>query len=120
MFLVINHTFPIYKQLSTQGTITSCSLNKLDVKNHWVLRDLENPQALSSALAALGRYSPGPSSFLNPLEPWFLTSNYYIKLIFVDLIIQSRAIGIIIYAFNFVVKLIAIMIIHILFNPISL
>ena len=64
--------------MSTQGTITSCSLNKLDVKNHWVLRDLENPQALSSALAALGRYSPGPSSFLNPVEPWFLTSNYYI------------------------------------------
>ena len=24
----------------------------------------------------LGRYSPGPSSFLNPVEPWFLTSNY--------------------------------------------
>ena len=43
LFLVISHTFPIYKQLSTQGTITSCSLNKLDVKNHWVLRDLENP-----------------------------------------------------------------------------
>ena len=78
LFLVISHTFPIYKQLSTQGTITSCSLNKLDVKNHWVLRDLENPQALSSALAALRRYSPGPSSFLNPVEPWFLTSNYYI------------------------------------------
>ena len=79
LFLVISHTFPIYKQLSTQGTITSCSLNKLDVKNHWVLRDLENPQALSSALAALRRYSPGPSSFLNPVEPWFLTSNYYVK-----------------------------------------
>ena len=78
LFLVISRTFPIYKQLSTQGTITSCSLNKLDVKNHWVLRDLENPQALSSALAALRRYSPGPSSFLNPVEPWFLTSNYYI------------------------------------------
>ena len=78
MFLVISYTFPIYKQLSTQGTITSCSLNKLDVKNHWVLRDLENPQALSSALAALRRYSPGPSSFLNPVEPWFLTSNYYL------------------------------------------
>ena len=78
LFLVISHTFPIYKQLSTQGTITSCSLNKLDVKNHWVLRDLENPQALSSALAALRRYSPGPSSFLNPVEPWFLTSNYYL------------------------------------------
>ena len=77
LFLVISHTFPIYKQLSTQGTITSCSLNKLDVKNHWVLRDLENPQALSSALAALRRYSPGPSSFLNPVEPWFLTSNCY-------------------------------------------
>ena len=77
LFLVISHTFPIYKQLSTQGTITSCSLNKLYVKNHWVLRDLENPQALSSALAALRRYSPGPSSFLNPVEPWFLTSNYY-------------------------------------------
>ena len=46
LFLVISHKFPIYKQLSTQGTITSCSLNKLDVKNHWVLRDLENPQAL--------------------------------------------------------------------------
>ena len=82
LFLVISHTFPIYKQLSTQGTITSCSLNKLDVKNHWVLRDLENPQALSSALAALRRYSPGPSSFLNPVEPWFLTSNYYLKLIY--------------------------------------
>ena len=80
LFLVISHTFPIYKQLSTQGTITSCSLNKLEVKNHWVLRDLENPQALSSALAALRRYSPGPSSFLNPVEPWFLTSNYYIEL----------------------------------------
>ena len=79
LFLVISHTFPIYKQLSTQGTITSCSLNKLDVKNHWVLRDLENPQALSSALAALRRYSPGPSSFLNPVEPWFLTSNYYLE-----------------------------------------
>ena len=78
LFLVISHTFPIYKQLSTQGTITSCSLNKLDVKNHWVLWDLENPQALSSALAALRCYSPGPSSFLNPVEPWFLTSNYYI------------------------------------------
>ena len=83
LFLVISHTFPIYKQLSTQGTITSCSLNKLDVKNHWVLRDLENPQALSSALAALRRYSPGPSSFLNPLEPWFLTSNYYIDILIV-------------------------------------
>ena len=48
LFLVISHTFPIYKQLSTQGTMTSCScsLNKLDVKNHWVLRDLENPQVL--------------------------------------------------------------------------
>ena len=80
LFLVISHTFPIYKQLSTQGTITSCSLNKLDVKNHWVLRDLENPQALSSALAALRRYSPEPSSFLNPVEPWFLTSNYYLVL----------------------------------------
>ena len=85
LFLVISHTFPIYKQLSTQGTITSCSLNKLDVKNHWVLRDLENPQALSSALAALRRYSPGPSSFLNPVEPWFLTSNYYL-LFYCDLI----------------------------------
>ena len=81
LFLVISHTFPFYKQLSTQGTITSCSLNKLDVKNHWVLRDLENPQALSSALAALRRYSPGPSSFLNPVEPWFLTSNYYLRII---------------------------------------
>ena len=79
LFLVISHTFPIYKQLSTQGTITSCSLNKLDVKNHWVLRNLENPQALSSALAALRHHSPGPSSFLNPVEPGFLTSNYYIK-----------------------------------------
>ena len=78
LFLVISHTFPIYKQLSTQGTITSCSLNKLDVKNHWVLRDLENPQALSSARAQRGRYSPGPSSFLNPVEAWFLTSNYNI------------------------------------------
>ena len=78
LFLVISHTFPIYKQLSTQGTITSCSLNKLHVKNHWVLRDLENPQALSSDLSALRRYSPGPSSFLNPVELWFLTSNYYI------------------------------------------
>ena len=82
LFLVISHTFPIYKQLSTQGTITSYSLNKLDVKNHWVLRDLENPQALSSALAALSRYSPGPSSFLNPVEPWFLTSNYYVSIYF--------------------------------------
>ena len=81
LFLVISHTFPIYKQLSTQGIITICSLNKLDVKNHWVLRDLENPQALSSALAALRRYSPGPSSFLNPVEPWFLTSNYYLGII---------------------------------------
>ena len=79
LFLVISHTFPIYKQLSTQGTITSCSLNNLDIKNHWVLRDLENPQALSCALTALRRYSPGPSSFLNPVEPWFLTSNYYLE-----------------------------------------
>ena len=78
MFLVISDTFLVYKQLSTQGTITSCSLNKLDVKNHWVLRDLENPQALSSARAKQGRYSPGPSNFLNPIEPWFLTSNYYL------------------------------------------
>ena len=31
----------------------SCSLNKLDVKNQQVLWDLENPQALSSSLAAL-------------------------------------------------------------------
>ena len=45
LFLVINDTFLVYKQLSTQGTITSCSLNKLDVKNHWVLRDVEIPQA---------------------------------------------------------------------------
>ena len=80
LFVLINTTLLAYKQLSTQGTITSCSLNKLDVKNHWVLRDLENPQALSSALAVLRRYSPGPSSFLNPLEPWFLTSNYYLVL----------------------------------------
>ena len=60
-----------------QISVTMVSLNKLDVKNQWVLRDLENHQALSSALASLGRYSPGPSSFLNPVEPWFLTSNYY-------------------------------------------
>ena len=53
LFLVFNDMFLIYKQ---QGTIISCSLNKLDVKNHWVLRDLENPQALSS----------GPSSFSGP------------------------------------------------------
>ena len=33
--------FLIYKQLSTQGTTTSCGLNKLDVKNYWVLWDLE-------------------------------------------------------------------------------
>ena len=72
LFLVIDDAFLIYKQ---QGTITSCSLHKLDVKNQWVLRDLENPQALSSALAALRRYSPGPSSFLNP---WYLMPNYYV------------------------------------------
>ena len=81
LFLVISHTFLVYKQLSTQGTITSCSLNKLDIKNHWVLRDLENPQALSSTLASLGRYSPGSLSFLNPVEPWFLTSNYYLNIL---------------------------------------
>ena len=34
LFPVINHTFLVYKQVSTQGTITSRSLNKLDVKNH--------------------------------------------------------------------------------------
>ena len=54
----------------------SCSLNKLDVKNHWVLQDLENPQAFSSPRAC----SPGPLSFLNPVEPWFLTSNYYLAM----------------------------------------
>ena len=26
-------------------------------------------------------YSPGPSSFLNSVEPWFLMSNYYLKLL---------------------------------------
>ena len=78
MFLVLSDTFLIYKQLSTQGTLTSCSQNELDAKNHWVIQDLENPQALSSTLAALGHYSPGPSSFLNPIEPWYLTSNYYL------------------------------------------
>ena len=78
LFPVIGHTFLVYKKPSTQGTITRYNLNKLDVKNHWVLRDLENPQALSSALTALGRYSPGTSSFLTPVEPWFLMSNYYL------------------------------------------
>ena len=37
LFPVISHAFLIFKQLSTQGTITNCSLNKLDIKNHWVL-----------------------------------------------------------------------------------
>ena len=76
MFLVISDTFLVYKQLSTQGTIARCSLNNLNVKNHWVLQDLENPQALSSTLE---RYSPGPLSFLNPVEPWFSMSNYYLS-----------------------------------------
>ena len=35
----------------------------------------DNPQALSSTLA---HYSPGPLSFLNPIGPWSLTSNYYV------------------------------------------
>ena len=48
LFLEIDNTFLIYKQLLTQGTILSCSLNKLDVKNQLVLLDLENPQTLST------------------------------------------------------------------------
>ena len=31
------HLWVVYKQLSTQGTITSCSLNKLDTTNQQVL-----------------------------------------------------------------------------------
>lgn len=43
LFLVINKRFLIYK-LSTLSTVTSCSLNKLDIKNQ---------------LGALRHYSPG-------------------------------------------------------------
>ena len=52
------------------------NLNKLDIKDQCVLRDLENPHALSSALAALVHYSPG---FLNLVEPWSLMFNHYIN-----------------------------------------
>ena len=59
LFVVISHTFPIYKQLSTQGTITSCSINKLDVKNHWVLRDLETLRPLVAPSLRSGATAQG-------------------------------------------------------------
>ena len=39
LFLLIDNTFLLYKQWSTQGTITSRSLNKIDVNDQWVLWD---------------------------------------------------------------------------------
>ena len=45
---------------SCKGTITQKGLNWLNLKTY-VVYVIYNPQALSSALATLGRYSPGPS-----------------------------------------------------------
>ena len=40
---------------------------------------MHNLQALSSALASLGRHNPGPSG-INSVDPCVLKSNYYLDL----------------------------------------
>ena len=53
------------------------SLNKLDTATKGT-KQFSNPQALSSALAALGTLQPQAFGLLNRLVPLFLASNYYI------------------------------------------
>ena len=55
------------------------SLNKLDAVTKGIKR-FSNPQALSSALAALGVLQPRAFGLLNHLVPLVLASNYYLVL----------------------------------------
>ena len=57
--------------------IALSSLNKLDAATKGTKR-FSNPQALSSALAALGTLQPRAFWLLNRLVPLVLASNYYI------------------------------------------
>ena len=55
------------------------SLNKLDATTKGAKR-FSNPQALSSALTALGTLQPWAFGLLNHLVPLVLASNYYLEM----------------------------------------
>ena len=57
--------------------IVLSSLNKLDTATKGTKR-FSNPQAFSSALAALGTLQPQAFRLLNRLVPLVLASNYYL------------------------------------------
>ena len=54
------------------------SLNQLDTLDQTGSTVFRNPQALSSALAALGTLQPRAFRFLNTVDPLVSVSNYYI------------------------------------------